>query len=324
MGTEEQPNGFGSSHRIVHRRAPTVWEHGFPLGNGVLGVMVWGDGQPLAFTLDRADLWDPRLDRGFMDHPDFSYAGLRRLVTEKRFAEAQEVFEERQRRDNPTGPTKIGVGRAELSLGEAVACEITLDIDRAVVEGTMRTATAEHRLLAFVARDRNLLCLRADPAPADAPMRVVALRDTGDELAALGLPEPHTWDDGSFRVWDLRSFQSGNPVAMFHWHKAAITSIEWSPHDSSSIGVSGADDQLTLWDLALEDDPDADAAVKGRDDLADLPPQLYFVHQGQSEIKELHWHAQLPGVICSTAADSFHIFKPANAGDGPTEPPEED
>ncbi len=131
-------------------------------------------------------------------------------------------------------------------------------------------------------------------------------------------------DDGSFRVWDLRSFQSGNPVAMFHWHKAAITSIEWSPHDSSSIGVSGADDQLTLWDLALEDDPDADAAVKGRDDLADLPPQLYFVHQGQSEIKELHWHAQLPGVICSTAADSFHIFKPANAGDGPTEPPEED
>ena len=57
----------------------------------------------------------------------------------------------------------------------------------------------------------------------------------------------------------------------------------------------------------------------GRDDLADLPPQLYFVHQGQRDIKEVHWHKQLPGVLGSTAGDSFHIFKPANSGDGATE-----
>ena len=87
--------------------------------------------------------------------------------------------------------------------------------------------------------------------------------------------------------------------------------------ESSTLAVSGADDQLTLWDFALEDDPEADRAVANRDDLRDIPPQLYFVHQGQHDIKELHWHAQLPGVLSSTASDSFHIFKPANAGDGP-------
>jgi len=122
-------------------------------------------------------------------------------------------------------------------------------------------------------------------------------------------------DDGSFRVWDLRSFQSGEPVAKFNWHHAAITSVEWSPHESSTIAVCGDDHQLTLWDLALEDDPEAASAVRGRDDLKDIPPQLYFVHQGQQHMKELHWHVQLPGVLGSTAED-FNIFKPANAGDG--------
>ena len=123
-------------------------------------------------------------------------------------------------------------------------------------------------------------------------------------------------DDGSFRVWDLRSLSSGEPVAKFHWHKAAITSVEWSPLDSSSLAVAGEDHQLTLWDLALEEDPDAEAAQAGRPDLQDIPPQLYFVHQGQQDIKEVHWHPQLPGVLGSTAADHFHIFKPANHGDG--------
>ena len=114
-------------------------------------------------------------------------------------------------------------------------------------------------------------------------------------------------DDGSFRIWDLRHLSAGAPVAHFHWHKQAITSIEWAPHESSSLAVAGADNQVTYWDLALEDDDEAKRAQEGRDDLQEIPPQLYFVHQGQSDIKEVHWHPQLPGVVGSTALDSFHI-----------------
>lgn len=76
--------------------------------------MMWGDGNPLKFTLDKADLWDLRSNNDFMTHPDFSYTGLQRLVTEGRFSEVDEVFEQRQSRDNPIGPTKISIGRAEL------------------------------------------------------------------------------------------------------------------------------------------------------------------------------------------------------------------
>lgn len=71
--------------------------------------------------------------------------------------------------------------------------------------------------------------------------------------------------------------------------------------------ASGSDDQITLWDLAVERDPEA--AGSSQEQEPDVPPQLLFIHQGQTDIKELHWHSQLPGVILSTAHSGFNIFR---------------
>lgn len=120
-------------------------------------------------------------------------------------------------------------------------------------------------------------------------------------------------DDGTFKVWDLRNFQADKPVASFAWHKDQVTSIEWNPHDESVLAVAGADHQLTVWDLSLEEDTadGANAAAAKAAGIEDLPPQLLFVHQGQSDMKELHFHPQISGMIGSTGRD-FNIFKPAN------------
>lgn len=113
-------------------------------------------------------------------------------------------------------------------------------------------------------------------------------------------------DDGVIKIWDLRQFQHGKPSATFKHHKAPITSVEWHPTDNSVFAASGSDDMISMWDLAVERDPEAEDS--GAENM-DVPPQLLFLHQGQTEIKEIHWHPQLPGVIISTALDGFNIFR---------------
>ncbi|KAK4055532.1 Ribosome assembly protein rrb1 [Microbotryomycetes sp. JL201] len=123
-------------------------------------------------------------------------------------------------------------------------------------------------------------------------------------------------DEGAIKIWDLRNFKgtkapAPSPVAAFNWHTAPITSIEWHPTEESCFAASGADDQLTLWDLSVEEDEDErPMPTNGEiDRLKDVPAQLLFVHQGQRDIKELHWHPQIPGCVVSTALDGFNIFK---------------
>lgn len=115
-------------------------------------------------------------------------------------------------------------------------------------------------------------------------------------------------DSGEFSIWDLRSFSSPTPTpaASFKWHQKPITSLAWHPSDSSVLAVAGADDQLTLWDLSLEHD--GEETVGG----IEVPPQLLFVHQGQTNVKEVAWHKQIPGLLVSTAFDGFNIFKTFN------------
>ena len=120
-------------------------------------------------------------------------------------------------------------------------------------------------------------------------------------------------DDGALNVWDMRSFkpnQTPSPVAHFDWHRAPISSVEWHPEEDSIFAASGRDDQVTLWDLGVERDDEEDPAQlpKGPNGQP-VPSQLLFCHHGASDIKEVHWHPQIPGMLGSTSSDGFHFFK---------------
>ncbi|KAI7824540.1 WD40-repeat-containing domain protein [Kickxella alabastrina] len=150
------------------------------------------------------------------------------------------------------------------------------------------------------------------PNAHDSDVNVISWNRKSRYLLASGA------DNGDFKVWDMRKWTDASgrstPAAQFNWHKGAITSIEWCPTDESVLAVAGSDDQLTLWDLAVELDAEEEArhrdAMVGPDGTKrEVPAQLLFVHQGQSQIKELHWHPQIPGVIGSTSSTGFNFFK---------------
>ncbi|XP_032689327.1 glutamate-rich WD repeat-containing protein 1 [Odontomachus brunneus] len=116
-------------------------------------------------------------------------------------------------------------------------------------------------------------------------------------------------DDGLLCIWDLRLLGSSNkadPIATFKHHTAPITTVEWHPTESTVFASGGADNQIAQWDLSVETDS---LDVEQNDELTKLPPQLLFIHQGQSDIKELHWHPQCPGTMISTAHSGFNVFR---------------
>lgn len=102
-------------------------------------------------------------------------------------------------------------------------------------------------------------------------------------------------------------------MATFKQHAAPITSVEWHPSERGVLAAAGADDAVTQWDLALERDPEAEAEDEEGDLVPgggpELPPQLLFVHQGETELKELHWHPQCPGLLLTTALSGITVFR---------------
>ncbi|OJJ44915.1 hypothetical protein ASPZODRAFT_99936 [Penicilliopsis zonata CBS 506.65] len=119
-------------------------------------------------------------------------------------------------------------------------------------------------------------------------------------------------DDGQWAVWDLRHWkptsaaapQQASPVASFDFHREPVTSIEWHPTDDSVVAVGSADNTVTLWDLAVELDEEESREAA----LAEVPPQLLFVHYMES-VKEVHWQAQMPGTLMATGSNGFGVFK---------------
>lgn len=120
-------------------------------------------------------------------------------------------------------------------------------------------------------------------------------------------------DDGSWAMWDLRNFApnktNSTAVASFDFLKQPITSIEFHPTEDSNIAVASEGHTVTLWDLAVEaDDDEIKKQLEGDNVLANIPPQLLFVHY-QRDAKEVHWNKQIPGSLISTGSEGFSIWK---------------
>ncbi|KAL3143451.1 hypothetical protein ABBQ38_002267 [Trebouxia sp. C0009 RCD-2024] len=169
------------------------------------------------------------------------------------------------------------------------------------------SCSVDHSLRIWDTRERGRSMLSVNASDTD--VNVISWNRMTSYILASGD------EKGVLRVWDLRNFADGSHVANFDYHKGAITSVEWSHHESSILATTGSDDQLAVWDLALERDPEEEAALAAQTNAlapADLPAQLLFVHSGQHNMKEVHWHPQIPGMMVCTAEDGFNLFRPAN------------
>ncbi|MBI4025383.1 MAG: glycoside hydrolase N-terminal domain-containing protein [Verrucomicrobia bacterium] len=100
----------------IHYTAPVSrWDEGLPLGNGLLGLLVWGDPATagLNLSVDRSDLWDNRPDPA-TKHKDFNWKKLTQLIDRNDMKSVYRIFEH-QKRGLPY-PTKLPCGRVRLKM----------------------------------------------------------------------------------------------------------------------------------------------------------------------------------------------------------------
>jgi len=227
---------FAADHNL-HFTAPiTRWDEALPLGNGIMGCLVWGDGRPLKLSLDRADLWDLRPVPEWSS-PDYNYATMRRWVQEGRINDLHRLYDEPY--NVHAGPTKIPAGRLELYFPSPVRVQSSeLNITSAVARVTLTDGTLieiiQHAqdpvgLLRITGPSQPQITLVA-PAfggPIDTLAQTTSLQ-TGS-LARLGYQEPQrfqTTTSQSFvqQAWGGFSFS----VAAAWQTQGPKTEIAWS------------------------------------------------------------------------------------------------
>lgn len=121
---------------------PTRWDESVPLGNGMLGSLVYKKNGMLRLALDRADLWDLRPVKGF-DSPHFSYQWIYKHVLNKNYDPVHQLVDYPY--DHDAAPTKIPGGALDLPIaGLGKIRSVDLDIVTATcyiqwVNGTTAT-----------------------------------------------------------------------------------------------------------------------------------------------------------------------------------------
>src|SRR5512135_575513 len=105
------PNKPGASHGLHFTTPVTVWDEALPLGNGIMGALVWGDGKPIKISLDRSDLWDLRLVPEF-GTPEYKFRIMREWHLQGRTEDLVRLYEQPY---NRPAPTRIPAGRIELT-----------------------------------------------------------------------------------------------------------------------------------------------------------------------------------------------------------------
>jgi len=179
-----------------------TWDEAIPLGNGLTGGLLWGEGRTIRLSLDRGDLWDLRTPSEYLE-PDWNYATVKRFVREKNQAELVRRF------DAPFEeipyPTKLPAARLELTLDEGQRVDaFALDMRHAIGRAELSRGVAE----AFFSAHEPVAMMRVTgPSPS---LRLVAPAS----LAKLGYPPAQTGGSVSAR-WLVQEGSLGVVFAVY-------------------------------------------------------------------------------------------------------------
>ncbi len=174
---------------------------GILLGNGKMGVMIWGEGSVLRVTVNRGDFWDHRGGLPWME--GMSYARIRQLLEAGDEAGLRRLFEGG---DTPPGqprrPSLLPLGRIELVLDEGLSLTTgDLDMQRGQVIVHLEGEGQKHDIVLTLSMTDPLLHISAvGGQPPTVIRRITAWDYVGEYLHEISFSEPQFFD-GDLSGW---------------------------------------------------------------------------------------------------------------------------
>jgi alpha-L-fucosidase 2 len=244
----------GPRHDLVFNELAPTWDEGIPLGNGMVGALVWKKGKALRLSLDRADLWDLRPVAEFSGS-EFRFAWVKKQVLKRDYDPVHKMGDIPYDRD--PAPTKIpaaslefdisGLGEVEsvrLSVADAI-CRVKWKNGAkltAFVHATEPVGWFQFEGLRGTSRPKLVPPAYAGPVP-DSDAEKNSL--TGKTLAGLGYPAPELSGDETSVRYHQEGWGGMSYDAAVAWHLpdgGALTGV-WSissQYPEKEGGAAGA------------------------------------------------------------------------------------
>lgn len=235
-----------SGHNLYFDQLAKQWDEAIPLGNGMLGALVWQKDGKLHFSLDRADLWDQRPMKG-LHRKEFSYNWIIDQVHKKDYGIVQEYFDEPY--DREPAPSKIPGGALEFDTRNwGKVTSVNLSLNDALCEVKWVNGVV---LKTFVAADKSLGWFKFDHIPENVDVELVAPKYQGqvknsgdpvggDDLSRLGYPKGTIVKDGHSITYDQSGWGGFSYQINVRWKETGKT-MEGSWSISSRHTTDGKD-----------------------------------------------------------------------------------
>lgn len=171
-------------HDLYFNSLASTWDEGIPLGNGMVGALIWQKNNDLRLSLDRADLWDLRPMKG-LHRPEFSYRWIGEQVEKKTYDIVQKYFDSPY--ENQPAPSKIPGGALEFDISDWGEVEYArLSLAGAIAEVRWKTGRS---LKTFVHATHPIGWFRLENFEGNFDPKLVAPKYQGEVLSAGGSVE---------------------------------------------------------------------------------------------------------------------------------------
>jgi alpha-L-fucosidase 2 len=240
--------GVSARHDLIFPHLARSWDEAIPLGNGMIGALVWQRDKTLRMSLDRADLWDLREIKEFK-RPEFRFSWVVEQATKGDYRLVQELGDVPYDRD--AAPTKLPGAALELDIPDIDEVEaVQLRLEDALCTVRWRSGVrlqtyvhaTEERGWFQITGMRKEIKPRLIPPPYSSPDTATAAGNSGpggNDLRRLGYSAPELTESKNVIVYRQQCYGEFSYSVHVSWSVDQDNTLtgSWEIHPSQSYSL---------------------------------------------------------------------------------------